>query len=355
MAKNNKRFQGTTIGLDVGDRSSSLCVLDPDGEIVEESKIPTTPKALEARFLNCEPVRVVLETGTHANWMHDALEAMGHEVIVADSRELRSISESDRKDDRTDATKLARMGRSELKLLRPVDPRSPEIRKDLEFLRARGLLVVMRTMAVNHIRGVVKSFGLRMPECSAESLHKHPLPPDLQPGLELMMAQLKSTSAAIKAYDKKIEELAATKYPQTMVLMQVHGVAALTALCFVLLIGDPRRFKKTRDVGSFFGATPRRRQSGDSNPKLRITKSGDPMMRTLLVLGAQHILRRSSPDCDLKRFGTRIAKRGGAHAKQRAVVATARKLSVLLLSMWKTGEVYEPLRSSPKAKAQPKS
>jgi transposase len=170
-----------------------------------------------------------------------------------------------------------------------------------------------------------------------------------------MMAQLKSTSAAIKAYDKKIEELAATKYPQTMVLMQVHGVAALTALCFVLLIGDPRRFKKTRDVGSFFGATPRRRQSGDSNPKLRITKSGDPMMRTLLVLGAQHILRRSSPDCDLKRFGTRIAKRGGAHAKQRAVVATARKLSVLLLSMWKTGEVYEPLRSSPKAKAQPKS
>ncbi|MGH7726379.1 MAG: IS110 family transposase [Candidatus Eiseniibacteriota bacterium] len=355
MAKNSKRWQGTTIGVDVGDRSSRLCVLDPDGEILEESKIPSTIEAFEARFLNREPARVVLETGTHANWMHDALEAMGHEVIVADSRELRTISESDRKDDRTDATKLARMGRSELKLLRIVDPRSREIRKDLEFLRARGQLVVMRTMLVNHIRGVVKSFGSRMPECSAESLHKHPLPPELEPGLETMRAMLKSTSAAIKDYDKKIEELAETKYPQTSVLAQVRGVAALTALCFVLTIGDPRRFKKTRNVGSFLGATPRRRQSGDSNPKLRITKRGDSMMRTLLVLSAQHLLRRSSPDCDLKRFGTRIFKRGGPHAKQRAVIATARKLSVLLLSMWKTGEVYDPLRSSPKAKAQPQS
>jgi transposase len=245
------------------------------------------------------------------------------------------------------------MGRSELKLLRHVDPRSPEIRKDLEFLRARGKLVVMRTMQVNHLRGVVKSFGLRLPECSAESLHKRPLPLELQPQLETMVAMLKSTSAAIKAYDKTIEELAETKYPQTKVLMQVHGIGALTALCFVLTIGDPRRFKNTRDVGPFLGMTPRRRQSGDSNPKLRITKAGDSVMRTLLVQSAQYILRRSSPDCDLKRLGTRIAKKGGAYAKQRAVIATARRLAVVLLAMWKTGEVYDPLRCSPKTK--PKS
>jgi transposase len=350
MAKNTKPWRGTTIGLDVGDRSSSLCVLDPDGDIIEESKIPTTPKAIEARFINCEPVRVVLETGTHANWLHDALEAMGHEVIVADARDLRTITESDRKDDRTDAKKLARMGRSELKLLRHVDPRSPEIRKDLEFLRARAKLVVVRTMLVNHVRGVVKSFGLRMPECSAESLHKRALPLELQSQIETIMAMLKSTSAAIKAYDKKIEELAETKYLQTKVPMQVHGVGALTGLCFVLTIGDPRRFKKTRDVGPFLGMTSRRRQSGEKNPKLRITKAGDSMMRTLLVQSAQHILRRSSPDCDLKRFGTRIAKKGGPYQKQRAVIATARKLAVVLLAMWKTGEVYEPLRCSSKAK-----
>jgi transposase len=352
MAKHSKPWHGTTIGLDVGDRSSTLCVLDPAGEIIEQSKIPTTPKALEARFMTREPVRVVLETGTHANWMHDALEAMGHEVIVADSRELKTISESDSKDDRTDAKKLARLGRSELKLLRQVDPRSPEIRKDLEFLRARGKLVVVRTMLVNHIRGVVKSFGLRMPECSAESLHKHPLPPELQSALETMMGMLESATAAIKAYDKEIEELAKTKYPQTSVLMQVHGVGALTALCYVLTIGDPRRFKNTRYVGPFLGMTPKRRQSGDSDPKLRITKAGDSMLRTLLVQSAQHILRRSSPDCDLKRLGTRIAKRGGPYAKQRAVIATARKLSVVLLAMWKTGEVYDPLRASPKAKSK---
>lgn len=353
MAKDTKPWRGTTVGVDVGDSSCCLCVLDPDGEIIEESKIPTTPSALKARFSSREPVRVVLETGTHANWMHDALEAMGHEVIVADARSLRAISESDRKDDRTDATKLARMGRSELKLLRHVDPRSPEIRRDLEFLRARGKLVVVRTMLVNHVRGVVKSFGHRMPVCSSESLHKRSLPPELQSQLETTMEMLKVTTASIKTYDAKIEELAKTKYLQAAVLMQIYGVGALTALCYVLTIGDPRRFKNARNVGPFLGMTPRRRQSGESDPKLRITKAGNSMLRTLLVQSSQHILRRSSPDCDLKRLGTRIIKKGGAHAKQRAVIATARMLAVIMLAMLKTGEVYDPLRGSPKTK--PKS
>src|SRR5258708_33599301 len=103
MAKLSKDLQGVTIGLDVGDRSSCLCVLDADGEIVEESKVPTTPKAIEARFGSQKPVRVVLETGTHANWLHDALEALGHEAIVADSARLLGVSSVDRKDDRMDA------------------------------------------------------------------------------------------------------------------------------------------------------------------------------------------------------------------------------------------------------------
>lgn len=350
MANPSKLWRGVTIGLDVGDKSSCLCVLDADGEIIEESKIPTTPKAVEARFVKREPVRVVLETGTHANWLHDALEAMGHEVLVADARRLRAISDGDRKDDRKDAETLARLGRSDTRLLSPVDPRTPEVRKDLEVLRARGKLVVVRTMLVNHIRGVVKSFGLRMPECSAESLHKRPLPPELSNELATVMDMLKSTSEAIDAYDEKIAYLAEKKYPQTTVLRQVRGVGPITALCFVLTVGDPRRFKDTRDVGPYLGMTPKKHQSGAKDPKLRITKSGDTMMRTLLVQSAQHLLRRSSPDCDLKRFGTRLASRGGNFAKQRAVIATARKLSVLLLAMWKNGEVYEPLRANPTVK-----
>lgn len=350
MAKTSNVWQGMTIGLDVGDRSSCLCVLDADGEIVEESKVPTTPKAIEARFGSQQSSRVVLETGTHANWLHDALEALGHEVIVADARRLRAISDGDRKDDRRDAETLARLGRSDTRLLSPVDPRAPEARKDLEVLRARAKLVVIRTMLVNHIRGVVKSFGLRMPDCSAERLHKRALPPELSHELATMMVMLESTSAAIDAYDAKIAELVEAKYPQTAVLKQVRGVGPITSLCFVLTVGDPRRFKDTRDVGPYLGMTPKKHQSGAKDPKLRITKSGDSMMRTLLVQSAQHLLRRSSPDCDLKRFGTRLALRGGNYSKQRAVIATARKLSVLLLAMWKTGEVYEPLHASPQVK-----
>lgn len=348
MAKHSKVWRGVTVGVDVSDRESNLCFLDADGEVIERSKIPTTLKALKARFLNCEPVRVVLETGTHANWMHDALEAMKHDVIVADARELKAITESDRKADPRDAYMLGRMGRSELDLIREVDPRSPEVRKDLEVLRARAKLVVVRTMLVNHIRGVVKSFGGRMPSCSAESMHKQTLPTELQHELAGMMELLSSTTAQIKAYDKQIAELGETKYPQTQVLRQVPGVGPITALCFVLIVGVPGRFTNTRDVASYIGLTPKRRQSGDKDPHLGISKRGDAMLRMLLVQGSQHILRQSSPDCDLKRFGTRLIKQGGRYPKQRAVVATARKLSVLLLALLKTGEVYEPLRNSAK-------
>jgi transposase len=346
MRKNSKPWPGMTIGMDVGDRSSCLCVMDRDCEILEESKVPTTPKAIKARFTTTEPMRVVIETGTHANWLHDVLEGLGHDVIVADARQLKLISESTRKDDRRDAETLAEMGVRGSRMLNPVDPRSPEARKDLEVLRARATLVTVRTMLVNHIRGVVKSFGHRMPDCSSESLHKRDVPEELKGELSTMMSMLESTSAAIKAYDKQAAHLAETKYPQTKVLEQVTGVGRLTSLCYVLTIGDPWRFEDSRDVGAFVGVVSGKHQSGDKDPKMRITKRGDAMLRTLLVQCAQHILRQSSPDTDLKRFGKRVIDKGGKYPKQRAAVAVARKLSVLLLVMWKTSEVYEPLRNT---------
>ena len=346
MRKNSKPWPGVTVGMDVGDRSSHLCVMDTDCEILEESKIPTTPKAIKTRFATPEPMRVVLETGTHANWLHDLLEGLGHDVIVADARQLKLISESTRKDDRRDAETLAEMGVRGSRMLNPVDPRSPEVRKDLEVMRARAMLVTVRTMLVNHIRGVVKSFGHRMPDSSSESLHKREVPAELRSELEPMMSMLESTTASIKAYEKQIADLAETKYPQTKVLEQVGGVGSITSLWYVLTIGDPSRFEDPRDVASFFGLVSGKHQSGDKDPKLRITKCGDSIGRTLLVQCAQHILRRSSPDTDLKRFGTRLIEKGGKYPKQRAAVAVARKLSVLLLVMLKTGEVYEPLRNS---------
>jgi transposase len=348
--KPSKTWQGKTIGLDVSDRDCTVCVLDEDGEVIEESVIRTTRRSIQSRFSGRERLRVVLETGVHANWMHDELEGLGHEVIVANARRVRSICEADQKNDRSDAEQLARLGRADVRLLSAVDPRTVEVRKDLEVMRARDQAVKVRTKLVNHVRGAVKSMGTRLPKSSTEAFHRLELPSELAMELKPLMELIRSTSAAIEAFDEQLAALE-KKYPQAGALRQVKGVGPITSVCYVLTIGDPKNFKDSRQVAAYLGLTPGQKQSGASDPKQRITKSGDRMLRTLLVENAQYILRAKSPDSALKRFGLRLARRGGKGAKARAVVATARKLSVLLLALWKTGEVYEPLRG---AKTPPK-
>src|SRR6266436_3329241 len=119
-----------------------------------------------------------------------------------------------------------------------------------------------------------------------------------------------------------------------------------SALTFVLTLDDPARFAKSRDVGAFLGLRPKSRQSGASEPEMRISKEGDGYLRTLLVQCAQYILSRRGPDTDLKRWGLAIAAKGKKKAKKRAVVAVARKLAVLLHRLWVSGEIYERRRSS---------
>ncbi|MGZ3472787.1 MAG: transposase [Isosphaeraceae bacterium] len=152
-----------------------------------------------------------------------------------------------------------------------------------------------------------------------------------------------SLNAAIKDLDRRIDLLAQESYPETKLLRQVTGVGPITSLGYVLILEDPRRFRKSRAVGSFLGLAPGSRSSGNSDPQMRITKEGDAFLRRLLVSAAQYILGPFGPDTDLRRFGSRIAQRGGKNAKKRAVVAVARKLAVLLHHLWRSGEVYEPL------------
>ena len=346
MSKNSKALTGCTVGLDVGDHRSAVCVLDKEGEVIETGEIATTRTAIRSRFGGRDRLRVVLETGTHANWLDEELKLLGHDVIEANARKARAITTADCKSDRKDAEMLARLGRSDPKLLCPVNPRSEDVRKDLLLLRARGVLVTQRTLLVNYVRGSVKPFGVRMPDKSTVSFHKLPLPKGLTLALTPMMLLLKAITEQIAVYDEQIEKLGHGKYPQTSRLQQVSGVGPITAVTYVLTIEDPKRFKDSRDVGAYLGLTPRKHQSGKSNPQLGITKSGDTTVRTHLVQCAQHILRRSSPDTSLKRFGLRLARKGDKISKRKAVVAVARKLSVLLLALWKSGEKYEPLRAS---------
>jgi len=268
--------------------------------------------------------------------------------VVADARKVQLISRNQRKSDRRDAELLARLGRSDPRLLHPVRHRGTQVRMDLTVLRSRAVLVEVRTKLVNHVRGTAKSLGHRLPACSTRSFHRkvaQELPAQLKPILAPVLETIESLTATIRAIEGQIDVLCEESYPETKVLRQVQGVGPMTSLCYRLTIDEPRRFKG-REVGAYLGLVPRRDQSGASDPELRITKTGDRMLRTLLIQCAHYILGPFGKDSDLRRFGLRLASRGGKNAKKRAVVAVARKLAVLLRSLWVTGEIYEPLRNS---------
>lgn len=340
-------FPNVTIGLDVGDRFSTFHVLDEAGACLEQSQVRTTPQGLRYRFQNIERARIVLEVGTHSPWISRLLEELGHEVIVGNARDLRFIYGSNRKSDPVDAEALARVGRLDPKLLRPIEHRGEQAQHDLAVLHARDVLVRTRTTLINHVRGVVKSIGHRLPRCSAPSFAtrcaEH-VPEELTHALGPLLETITDLTRRIRDFDHTIEELCEERYPETGALRQVPGVGALTALAYVLVLEDPRRFHKGRSVGPYLGLTRKRAQSSEHDPQLRITKAGNPFLRRLLVQAAHYILGPFGPDTDLRRWGLELVARGGKHAKKRAAVAVARKLAVLLHHLWLTGEVYEPLR-----------
>jgi transposase len=347
MAENTRELARTTIGLDLGDKRSHLCVLDGEAQVVEEARIATTPDALKKRFQATERCRIALEVGTHSAWVAKLLEDCGHEVLVANARKLRFICESERKEDRLDAEMLARVARMDPKLLYPIRHRGEQGRQDLAMIRSRDALVRARTRLICHVRGVVKSFGCRLRGCSAASFHRAgaQIPEGLRPGLAPVIETIGDLTRRIRGYDKQIRGLV-DRYPETNLLLQVRGVGSLTAACFVLTLEDPTQFRDSRAVGSYLGLRPKRRQSGMRDPEMRISKCGDRELRRLLVQAAHYVLGPFGEDCDLRRWGLKLADRGGKAAKKRAVVAVARKLAVLLHRLWVTGEVYEPLRNA---------
>jgi transposase len=340
-----------TIGLDLGDRWSCYCVLDENGEIMLEQKVAMIPEAVQRAFAEMPRCRIAMETGTHSPWVSRLLTALGHEVIVAHAQKVRLIVKSRHKDDRLDARTLARLARIDPELLSPVQHRSAQAQLHLTEIRARAGLVSARTALVNAARGLVKSYGERLRKCGTEQLSREiirGLSPELREALGPLLQEVESLNERIKEYDRRIRKMAKQEYPETALLKQVKGVGDLIATAYVLTIEDPHRFRKSRDAGCFLGLQPGRRNSGESEPQMHISKEGDEYLRTLLVQGAHYILGPFGEDCDLRRWGQKLAARGGKNAKKRAVVAVARKLAVLLHHLWVTGEVYEPLHNSRK-------
>ena len=340
--------QRLTVGLDLGDRSSRYCILDEAGEKASEDQLPTTKAGLDSIFAKMAPSRIALEVGTHSPWVSRQLAAMGHEVIVANPRKVRLITQSVKKNDRMDAEQLARLARVDPRLLAPIRHRGPEAQADLGVIRARAELLEGRTKLINAARGLTKPMGERLKSCDADTVKESMadgLSEATQKVIRPLLKSVEAITQQIKVYNEQIQEIE-KRYPETELLKQVHGVGPLVALTFLLTLEDAERFEHSRDVGPYLGLTRKQRESGKSEPELGISKAGDELLRWLLVQAAHCILRRGAPDSDLRawglmKVGAGAGKKGSKSRKKKAAVAVARKLAVLLHHLWVTGEVYD--------------
>ena len=287
---------------------------------------------------------VALEAGTHSPWISRYLTGLGATVIVANPRKLHAITRHERKCDRRDAVMLARLARADVALLHPLQHGSAQAQLDLLGLKLRDSLVRTRVNLINTVRFTLKSLGHAVANPSSEAFHKSILtavPAECLPVVAPVLAVLTLITDQIKTLERDLVARSKRDYPVTQRLQQIAGVGPLTALCFVLKIGEPTRFGRSRDVGPYLGLCPGRDQSGGTDKQLRISKCGDGLLRRLLVSAAHYILGPFGPACALRAYGQHLMGTS-VREKKRAVVAVARKLAVLLLSLWKHGTDYEP-------------
>lgn len=313
--------------------------------MVEEGSVGNDRVSLGGLSCRYPGALMVLEAGCHSPWVSRYLEEQGCRVLVANPRKLRAIYQNERKSDRRDAQMLARIGRLDPALLSPVRHGTEEAQADLLRIKLRDSLVRARVALINSVRFTLKSLGYTVRNPASERFHKvvgEGLPETLCQMIAPSVQALAELTTRIKVLEREINSLAQRKYPQSTQLQQIPGVGPITALYFVLKIEDPTRFAQVRDVGAYAGLCPRRDQSGGSDPQLRISKRGDAYLRRLLVSAAHYILGPFGPQSALRAYGLMLAADGTARAKKRATVAVARKLAVLLLSLWKSQRPYQP-------------
>lgn len=344
-----------TIGIDLGDRTHVVTVLDQNGDRLTTRSLPNTARSLIAMIKKYPHATVAIEASTHSAWVSRLLESNGCKVYVSNPRKVKAISASNVKTDERDSVMLAELAYFKPNLLHPIFHQSEDRQIDLLQIKARDKLVGCRKDLMNSVRSLVKPLGLRLSSgVSVNPLIKEAhrvLPAEVFGAVFGMLKALGTLDEQIKAYDKSIERLCQTKYPEVKKLRQIKGVGPITALSLVLFIEDPDRFNNNRDIGPYLGLVPKRFQSGDINKRLGITKAGNSYLRRLLIQSANYILGPLGEDSDLRRFGQRIQAKGGKGAKQRALVAVARKLAVCVLHLWKSGEEYIPFHKQAKVKA----
>lgn len=339
-----------TIGLDLGDKKHFYCALDSSGKVLKKETISNDREVLKRFSATWAGALIVMEAGTHSPWISRFFMGLGHRVIVANPRKMKAISTAERKSDDRDAELLARIARVDEALLHPVEHGDEKRHRDMLAIKLRDALVRSRVGLINAVRFTLKSMGYAVSNPSSERFHKilaEEVPEECLKVIRPMVGVLERMTQQIREMEREIVRLGKECYPEAEKLRQITGVGPITSLYFVLKIGDVKRFGHTRDIGAYLGLTPRRDQSGGTDKQLGITKCGDAYLRCLLVNAAQHIMGPFGPPGALREYGERL--RGTtSREKKRAVVAVARKLSVLMISLWKSGKEYEP-RATPVA------
>ena len=345
----------TTIGIDVSDKTSKICVMQkmPDGErrIIIETTCATTREGFSEVLMKLDRSwPTIFETGTHCRWMDKCIKSLGFKTIIANPSKVPSITKSNTKNDRNDARELARLAIADVSMLHPVKLREEVYQQMLRLHRGRNELISVRTKLISQLRGFAKSMGYRIENCSTERFHKinkNLWPSELESIGWPILDVLEVVNLKIKAFEKLIRDLSKTLEFKDMVdrVRTVYGVGEIGSTAFIAIIGgDPERFEHSGDIGAYLGMIPKQDQSGDKDKQLRITHAGSCLIRTVLVECAGVVLQANAKETDIKLKGLRIAMNGGRIAKKKARIAVARSLAVTMLALLKNPQVeYIPL------------
>lgn len=324
-------------GLDVSDKTTHICVVDAEGTVLKRDVVASDPEVL-SKWLSkhCpELARVVLETGPLSTFLYHGLAEREMPVECICARHAKGVLAARvNKSDVHDAEGLAQLARTGW--FKRVHMKASATHIDRAALRIRSQLITTRVAMANQLRGLLKLFGLRMGAANTPgkrherliALYRQRL--DLEPLFAPLVASMEAIESQLRASNRLLEGRAAAD-PACSRLMSVPGVGPITALTFTASVEDPRRFARSEDIGAYAGLVPRRSQSGERDVQGHISKAGDSMLRKSLYEAANIILCRVQRPFALQKWGQRIAE---AKGNRRARVAVARKLAVLLHSLW---------------------
>ena len=330
------------IGLDVSQKLTSICVVDDAGRRLWRGQCTSDPEQIEraVRRHGGEDARIGIETGPMTPWLVHELRGRRLDVTCLDARHARAALKMQiNKTDQNDAEGLAQIMRTGW--YRPVHVKSFDSHRARALLGARGQLVGMTTRLSNHIRGVLKTFGLLPGPMRGAPFDRRVEAlltgrDDVAPIVRPMLAAWRQLRQQIAAFDKAVR-MRVKSSPACRHLMGVPGIGVLSVLAYVSMVEDPIRFGRSRSIGAHLGLTPKQYQSGEIDRSGRISKCGDTLARTLMYEAAVVLMTRVKRACGLKEWAQAIARRSGAG---KARVALARKLSVIMHSIWRSGEPF---------------